>query len=156
MRDLKVISFNSFLLSLLVYLKPMFANSGFAGASNALLATILTALFCSSLESVYVSCATSPDRRATSKLWLYYASIQVFSRSSVVEIVLHASIRLWQGRPSLRLYPHALSKLHAFQSEDQDILLPLHFEYLYHVFLSLIHLISSDAFDEIRYSWKQF
>ena len=47
MRDLKFISFNSFSLSSLIDLKPRFANSGFARASNALLVIILNALFCS-------------------------------------------------------------------------------------------------------------
>ena len=47
MRDLKVISFNSFSLGSLIDPKPRFANSGFAGASNALLLIIQTALFCS-------------------------------------------------------------------------------------------------------------
>ena len=49
---------------------------------------------------------------------------------------------------SARLYPRAFSKLDAYQSEDQDILFLLHFEYLCHVFSSLIRLIPSDAFDE--------
>ena len=83
MRDFKVISFNSFSSKSLIDLKPRFANSGFAGASNVLLVVILTALLCILtallLESAHVSCATtSPDRRAISKMWLYYASIQVF------------------------------------------------------------------------------
>ena len=54
------------------------------------------------------------------------------------------------------LHPRAFSKLDTYQPGDQDILFSLHFEYLYHVFSSLIRLIFSDAFDEIRYSWKQF
>ena len=47
MRDLYVVSFNSFSLSSLIDLRPSFANSGVAGISNALLVVILTALFCS-------------------------------------------------------------------------------------------------------------
>ena len=47
-------------------------------------------------------------------------------------------------------------KLDDYQSEYKDILFLLHFEYLCHVFSSLIRLIPSDALDEIRYSWKQF
>ena len=54
MRDLNVISFNSFSLCSLTDLKPRFANSGFAGASNALLVIIPTALFCS-LWSLFMS-----------------------------------------------------------------------------------------------------
>ena len=69
---------------------------------------------------------------------------------------LHTSIHLRHGRPSARLYPRAFSKLDAYQSEDQDILFLLRFECLCHVFSSLIRLIPSDAFDEIRYSWKPF
>ena len=56
----------------------------------------------------------------------------------------------------LEIVSICFSKLDAYQSEDQNILFPLHFEYLYNVFLSLIRLIPSDAFYEIRYSWKQF
>ena len=74
----------------------------------------------------------------------------------MVKTFLHASIHLRHGRPSARLYPRAFSKLDAYQSEDQDILFLLRFEYLCHVFSSLIRLIPSDAFDEIRYSWKPF
>ena len=40
MRDVKVISFNSFSLSSLIDLKPKFAYSAFAGALNALLGPI--------------------------------------------------------------------------------------------------------------------
>ena len=40
-------SFNSFSLSLLIDLRTRFANNVFAGASNTLLGTIVTALFCS-------------------------------------------------------------------------------------------------------------
>ena len=85
-------------------------------------------------------------------LGLYKSS----SRCSVVKIVLHVSIPLRHGRPSTRFYPLAFSKLDAYQSEDQDILFLLHFDYLCHLFSSLISLIPSDVFDEIRYSWKQF
>ena len=43
------------------------------------------------------------------------------SRSSVVEIVLSASIFLRHGRPSSNLYLRPFSKLDSYQSEDQDI-----------------------------------
>ena len=74
----------------------------------------------------------------------------------MVEIVLCASILLWHGGPSSILHPRAFSKLDAYQSEVKDILFPLQFEYLYHVVSNLFHLISFDASEEIRYSWKQF
>ena len=76
-------------------------------------------------------------------LCLYASS----SRYSVVKIALHASVLLRHGRPSSRLYPRAFSKLDAYQSEDQDILFLLQFEYLCHVFSSLSRLISSGAFE---------
>ena len=109
------------------------------------------------LESVYVSCATTPqDRKAISEnLVLLYLRTSS-SRCSVVKIFLHVSILLRKGRPSAKVYPRAFSKLDDYQSEYKDILFLLHFEYLCHVFSSLIRLIPSDALDEIRYSWKQF
>ena len=69
-------------------------------------------------------------------LFCFYTSS---SRYFVIEIVLHASILLKHGRPSTRLYPRAFSKLEdAYQSEGQDILFLLYFEYLCqsHIFKS--------------------
>ena len=56
----------------------------------------------------------------------------------------------------LEIVSSCFSKLDVYQSEDQDILFLLHFEYLCHILPSLIHLLSSDAVDKIRLSWKQF
>ena len=52
----------------------------------------------------------------------------------MVKIFLHASILLTHGRPSARLYLRAFSKLDSYQSENQEILFLLHFEYFCHVF----------------------
>ena len=69
----------------------------------------------------------------------------------MAEIVLRASILRWHERHSSRLYPHAFSELDVYQSENQDILFPLHFEYLYRVFSSLICLIAFDPFDKKKF-----
>ena len=50
----------------------------------------------------------------------------------------------------------SVCKLDAHQSEDQDILFLLYFEYLCYVFSNLIRLISSDTFDEIRFRGNSF
>ena len=54
----------------------------------------------------------------------------------------------------LEIVSTCFSKLDAYQSEDQDISFLFHFQYLCHVFSILIHLISSEAFEEIKRSCK--
>ena len=66
----------------------------------------------------------------------------------MVKIVLHAS-----NSEGTRNFPrdciHVLFQVRCLSIEDQDILFLLHFEYLCHVFSSLICLKSSDVFDDI-------
>ena len=125
--------------------------------SNALLVIILTALFCSFcclfIQVVLQHPKTKEQYLKHGSIMLIYKFFNMFCGKN---FFLHSSIHLKHGKPSLRLYPRTVSKLDTYQFEGQDILFVLNFEYLGYVYSSLIHLISSDASDEIRYSWKQF
>ena len=124
MRDLKAISFSSFSLSSLIGFRPRFANSDFAGASNTLLAIILTALFCSfwclfmsvvlqnpQTEEQYLKCGSTR---------LLYMFFKIFYGRNCF-----ACFNTPMARETfLEIFPRAFSKLDAYQSENQDFLFP--------------------------------
>ena len=80
-------SFSSFLLSSPIDLRPMFANNGLAGASNALLVIIRTALFCSFWS---LSMSVVLQHPQTEEQYLKRGFYTSASMNYVVEIVFHA------------------------------------------------------------------
>ena len=101
--SLKFISFVSFLQSSGLDLKSKFFNNGLAEASIAVLEVIPVALFSVAFEvySCYLCYYTHREGSNTQNVFL----LCFYTRSSkyIAVDVLHASVLLWCGRPSLTI-----------------------------------------------------